>query len=129
MLVQDYHLALLGPRLAAQRSDLTTVHFSHTPFAPPHLMRVLPTESATELLEGMSGHATCGFHSPRWAADYQASCREVLGRIRRERRHERRHVAAQPAKLMKARQHQQINGRQQHRIEPMRVGLEEAAEA
>ncbi|MEM9203461.1 MAG: trehalose-6-phosphate synthase [Actinomycetota bacterium] len=80
VLVQDYHLALLGPRLGALRPDLTTVHFSHTPFAPPHLLRVLPTDSARELLEGMAGHTTCGFHSARWAADYQASCREVLGR-------------------------------------------------
>ena len=80
VLVQDYHLALLGPRLAAARPDLTTVHFSHTPFAPPHLMRVMPTDSAVELLEGMAGHTTCGFHSVRWADDYRASCRELLAR-------------------------------------------------
>ncbi len=79
VLVQDYHLALLGPRVREHRPDLTTVHFSHTPFAPPHLMRVLPTDAATELLEGMAGHTTCGFHSPRWADDYRASCREMLG--------------------------------------------------
>jgi trehalose 6-phosphate synthase len=30
VLVQDYHLALLGPMLRAARPDLTTVHFSHT---------------------------------------------------------------------------------------------------
>ncbi|MEM9467893.1 MAG: trehalose-6-phosphate synthase [Actinomycetota bacterium] len=80
VLVQDYHLALVGPALASARPDLTTVHFSHTPFAPPHLLRVMPTDSAVELLEGMAGHSTCGFHSARWAADYQASCRELLGR-------------------------------------------------
>ena len=80
VLVQDYHLALLGPRLAEARPDLATVHFSHTPFAPPHLLRVLPTDAAIELLEGMTGHTICGFHSPRWAADFRASCRELLGR-------------------------------------------------
>ena len=80
VLVQDYHLALLGPKLTAARPDLTTVHFSHTPFAPPHLLRVLPTASAIELLEGMAGHTICGFHSQRWADDYRNSCRELLGR-------------------------------------------------
>ena len=80
VLVQDYHLALLGTRLREARPDLTTVHFSHTPFAPPHLMRVLPSAAAVELLNGMASHTTCGFHSHRWADDYRASCRELLGR-------------------------------------------------
>ena len=80
VLVQDYHLALLGPLLSGHRPDIRTVHFSHTPFAPPHLIRVLPEPAATELLEGMAGHGACGFHSERWAADFRASCREVIGR-------------------------------------------------
>ncbi len=80
VLVQDYHLALCGPEIRAARDDLTTVHFSHTPFAPPLTMRVLPTDCAVELLEGMAGFHTCGFHSSRWANDYQTSVREILGR-------------------------------------------------
>ena len=64
VLVQDYHLSLLGTALASTRPDLTTVHFSHTPFAPPHLMRVLPTESAIELLEGMAAAAIAGAWAP-----------------------------------------------------------------
>jgi trehalose 6-phosphate synthase len=78
--VQDYHLALLGPRLRTARPDLRTVHFSHTPFAPPMQMRVLPHDLAVELLEGMTGHDACGFHSPRWAADFRHSCLDILGR-------------------------------------------------
>jgi len=80
VLVQDYHLALLGPMLRAARRDITSVHFSHTPFAPPMQMRVMPHDAATELLEGMAGHDLCGFHSTRWAADFTASCEDVLGR-------------------------------------------------
>jgi len=80
VLVQDYHLALLGPLLSRRRPDVRSVHFSHTPFAPPHLIRVMPDQAATELLEGMAGHGACGFHSERWASDFRASCREVLGR-------------------------------------------------
>lgn len=79
VLVQDYHLSLLGPLLRAERPDLRTVHFSHTPFAPPHLMRVLPHDLAVELLTGMAGHDACGFHSARWADDFRNSCREIAG--------------------------------------------------
>ena len=80
VLVQDYHLALLGPMLSEQRPDLRATHFSHTPFAPPHLMRVLPDAAAVELLEGMAGHQACGFHSERWATDFRRSCHEIIGR-------------------------------------------------
>ena len=79
VLVQDYHLSLLGPLLRAERPDLRTVHFSHTPFAPPHLMRVLPHDLAVELLVGMAGHDACGFHSARWADDFRNSCRAIAG--------------------------------------------------
>jgi trehalose 6-phosphate synthase len=76
VLVQDYHLGLLGPMLATRRPDLRAVHFSHTPFAPPDLMRVLPDRYAVELLEGMAGHHACGFHTRRWADAFEASCAE-----------------------------------------------------
>ncbi|MEQ8842991.1 MAG: trehalose-6-phosphate synthase [Acidimicrobiales bacterium] len=79
VLVQDYHLSLMGPLLRDRRPDVRAVHFSHTPFAPPHLMRVLPDDLAVELLEGMAGHHACGFHSARWANDFQRSCEEIAG--------------------------------------------------
>ncbi len=63
VLVQDYHLTLLGPVLAERRPDLRTVHFTHTPFAGPDLIRVLPDAVAGELLEGLAGHHACGFHT------------------------------------------------------------------
>jgi len=80
VLVQDYHLTLLAPHLRDHRPDITIVHFSHTPFAPPMQMRVLPRYAATELLEGMAAHHACGFHSRRWATDFEASCNEIIGR-------------------------------------------------
>jgi trehalose 6-phosphate synthase len=78
VLVQDYHLALLGTALAEQRPDLDAVHFSHTPFATPTWLRVLPDHIAAELLSGLAAHTACGFHSQRWADDFAACCREVL---------------------------------------------------
>jgi trehalose 6-phosphate synthase len=80
VLVQDYHLSLVGPRLAQRRPDLTAVHFSHTPFAGPDWLRVLPDDVAAELLEGMAGHHACGFHCQRWADAFTADCRELIGR-------------------------------------------------
>ncbi len=80
VLVQDYHLSLLGPMLAEARPDLRTVHFSHTPFAGPDGLRVLPDDVRAELLEGLAGHHRCGFHTQRWADAFDASCRELIGR-------------------------------------------------
>jgi trehalose 6-phosphate synthase len=73
VLVQDYHLYLVGIGLAERRPDLRVVHFSHTPFASPAWLRVLPESTARELLEGLAAHVACGFHTERWAGDYRAS--------------------------------------------------------
>ena len=43
VLVQDYHLTLVPAMLAKSRPDLSVVHFSHTPFADPNALRVMPT--------------------------------------------------------------------------------------
>ena len=66
--------------LRDERPDLRLVHFSHTPFAVPDLLRVLPTEPLTELLDGMAEHDACGFHSARWEASFIDACRETLDR-------------------------------------------------
>jgi trehalose 6-phosphate synthase len=79
VLVQDYHLALVGTWLAQDRPDLRAVHFTHTPFCDPVDLRVLPDAVAEELLVGMSSHRACGFHTPRWAAAFEACCESVLG--------------------------------------------------
>jgi trehalose 6-phosphate synthase len=79
VLVHDYHLALLGAHLREQRADLRTVHFHHTPFSGPDEIRMLPDDVAVELLTGLAGHGSCGFHSQRWADAFLASCKEVIG--------------------------------------------------
>ncbi len=71
VLVQDYHLALMGSTLARLRPDLRTAHFSHTPFADPSVLRMLPTAVGTELLTAMAGFGACGFHTERWATAYR----------------------------------------------------------
>ena len=72
VLVQDYHLSLVAPSLSQLRPDLSIVHFTHTPFADPAALRMLPTAVGDELLGAMAGFGSCGFHSERWAAAYRA---------------------------------------------------------
>ncbi len=72
VLVQDYHLALVGAALRDLRPDLRTVHFTHTPFADPSVLRMLPSAVGDELLGAMARFGACGFHSPRWADAYRA---------------------------------------------------------
>lgn len=79
VLVQDHHLALVGPKVRDGRPDVSTVHFTHTPFANPDQLRVLPELARTELLLGYMGHDALGFHSSRWSDNFIACSRETLG--------------------------------------------------
>ncbi|GAC1318036.1 MAG: trehalose-6-phosphate synthase [Acidimicrobiales bacterium] len=79
VLVQDYHLNLVGSSLATQRPDLRTVHFTHTPFMDPVDLRVLPDFVAHEVLEAMVMFAACGFHTREWASAFEACCSATLG--------------------------------------------------
>jgi trehalose 6-phosphate synthase len=72
VLVQDYHLALMAPTLRSLRPDLRTAHFTHTPFADPSVLRMLPSAVGDELLAALSSFGACGFHSERWAASFRA---------------------------------------------------------
>ena len=75
VLVQDFHLCLLAPLLAARRPDLRLVHFSHTPFARPDWLFVLPEQARHDLMTAMVAFTACGFHCRRWEQEFLASCR------------------------------------------------------
>jgi trehalose 6-phosphate synthase len=79
VLVQDYQLALVPGLLAAQRPDLRTAAFLHTPWCSPQELATLPDAVASELLAGLAGGGACGFHSARWAEAFEACCRDRLG--------------------------------------------------
>jgi trehalose 6-phosphate synthase len=79
VLVQDYHLALVGPRLRSLRPDLRCVHFSHTPWCDPDGLRPLPDDVAAQFVGGIAGHHAGTFHTHRWASAFERSCRAVLG--------------------------------------------------
>ena len=67
ILVQDYHLSLLGRMLRERRRDLRTTHFHHTPFCSADEARVLPGDVRRELMEGLAGFDACGFHTTEWS--------------------------------------------------------------
>lgn len=73
VLVNDYHLCLAGKLIAERRGDLETVHFTHTPFAAPSELGLLPRDVRRELLEAMAGFGACGFHTERWRARFDES--------------------------------------------------------
>jgi len=84
VLVQDYHLTLLAPTVAARRPDLSLVHFSHTPFAGPDTFRVLPPAVRDEMLTSLAAHHACGFHTEDWAANFVEDLRRWGGDATRD---------------------------------------------
>jgi trehalose 6-phosphate synthase len=76
VLIHDYQLALVGAELARLRPDVRSCVFLHTPFCPPSELEVLPAAVADALMAGLAGAGACGFHSPRWAANFEACCIE-----------------------------------------------------
>jgi len=79
VLVQDYHLTLAPALLRAQRPDLRIAHFTHTPWAPPELFRMLPDDVARQVLEGLLGADHAGFLCERWKKSFLDCCAHVLG--------------------------------------------------
>ncbi|MFZ3471191.1 alpha,alpha-trehalose-phosphate synthase (UDP-forming) [Streptomyces sp. 4.24] len=73
VLVQDYHLALVPGLLRELRPDLRIGHFTHTPWASPDFLGMLPDDIRGQLLRGMLGADRVGFHTERWAREFTAS--------------------------------------------------------
>jgi trehalose 6-phosphate synthase len=80
VLIQDYQLALVPAALAAARPDLKVGAFMHTPWCTPSELSTLPDPVTRAVLDGLAGATAVGFHSPRWADNFQACCRQFLGR-------------------------------------------------
>ncbi|MFJ3171787.1 trehalose-6-phosphate synthase [Streptomyces roseus] len=70
VLVQDYHLALVPGELRALRPDLKIGHFTHTPWASPDFLGMLPDDIRSQLVWGMLGADRLGFHTSAWAAEF-----------------------------------------------------------
>ncbi|MFR9722682.1 alpha,alpha-trehalose-phosphate synthase (UDP-forming) [Streptomyces sp. MS19] len=79
VLVQDYHLSLVPGLLRERRPDLRIGHFSHTPWAPPDLFRLLPDAIGRQVLLGILGADRAAFLTRRWADAFAACCADLLG--------------------------------------------------
>lgn len=78
-LVQDYHLALVPAMLRDLDPDARIAHFSHTSFAPPQDLRILPRRIADRVLFGMLGADVLGFHARTWAEHFLLGARTLPG--------------------------------------------------
>ena len=77
-LVQDYQLSMVPRFLRELRPNARIAHFTHTPFAAPAYMRVLPGPFREDLLRGMLGADVLGFQAEQWAENFLLSARDSL---------------------------------------------------
>ncbi|HVY09501.1 MAG TPA: trehalose-6-phosphate synthase [Mycobacteriales bacterium] len=79
VLLQDYHFYLVGERVRQRCPDATISHFVHIPWPSPDEWRVLPADMREPLLRGLLGCDVVAFHTRRFARNFLACAREVLG--------------------------------------------------
>lgn len=76
-LIQDYHLPLVPEMLRGLRPEARIVHFTHTPFADPTYLRILPVHMREAILRGMAGADVVGFQSKPWVENFLLSIRSL----------------------------------------------------
>jgi trehalose 6-phosphate synthase len=75
----DYHL-YLAPRMVRElRPDAKLAHFVHIPW--PVDWTTLPVELRRAVHEGLLANDVVGFHTARWARNFERSCSDVLGGV------------------------------------------------
>lgn len=79
VMIHDYHLMLVARYLRNLVPDAFSYHFTHSPWAQPDMMRVLPGRMAEEVLEGMLANDLLGFQARRWSMNFMWCCQEILG--------------------------------------------------
>ena len=81
LLIQDYHLMLMGAELRRRGLDAGSTHyFHHVPWCEPDYFGVLPGRLRSELLTALLSHDTVAFHSARWARAFGRCCQTYLPR-------------------------------------------------
>ena len=79
VLVQDYHLMLVGAAVRARsRAKRPLLYFHHTPWCEPDAYGILPDDVGRTLLEGLLAYDVVGFHAERWARAFGACCERFL---------------------------------------------------
>ena len=79
VMLHDYHLMLVAGYLREMVPDAFSYHFTHSPWAQPDLMKILPGDMAEEILRGMLANDLLGFQANRWSRNFMWCCSELLG--------------------------------------------------
>jgi trehalose 6-phosphate synthase len=77
VLFQDYHFYLAPGYVRAARPDAELAHFVHIPW--PVDWTILPEAMRRAVHEGLLANDVVGFHTARWARNFEVSCDEVVG--------------------------------------------------
>ncbi len=79
IMIQDYHLYLVGGFLRQLKRDAVLFHFVHVPWCSPDYFRILPTDVRQAILESLLTLDIVGFHSRRYVRNFILCCQDLLG--------------------------------------------------
>lgn len=79
--VHDYHLMLLPAMLRERAPDVPIAFFLHTSFPEPEVFRTI--SKGEELLRGVLGADSIGFHTPEYAENFLSAASAMGHRVRR----------------------------------------------
>lgn len=74
--IHDYHLQLLPKMLRDKDLGVSIAFFLHIPFPPAEIFRMLPIRE--EILEGILGADTIGFHTDSYARHFQQAVESII---------------------------------------------------
>jgi trehalose 6-phosphate synthase len=77
--VHDYHLMLVPALLRESARDVPIGFFLHIPFPPPELVARLPWRD--QLLQGMLGADSIGFHTPQYRDNFVRSVLQLFSGV------------------------------------------------
>ncbi len=78
IMIQDYHLYLVGQLIRERRPDAILQHFIHIPWPDPDYWRLLPLAMRRAILKGMLGNDIVGFQTPSNARSFMYTCEAYL---------------------------------------------------
>jgi trehalose 6-phosphate synthase len=88
VMIQDYHLYLVGSLLRQIRPEARLLHFVHIPWPAPDYFRLLPSAWRRAILQSLLACDVIGFHSRRYGQNFMQCCHDFLGYQIDNRRHQ-----------------------------------------
>jgi len=78
VMLHDYHLYTVAPRIRERTPRALLHHFVHIPWPQSDYWRVLPAPMRTAVFEGLLGNDIVAFHTERYARNFLEGCADVL---------------------------------------------------